>query len=136
MAKEIKKNDEEIIIYQADDNSPQIDVHFSGETLWLSQQKIAELFQTSRTNVVEHIDHIYGDGELDKEATCRNFRQVRTEGRRQVERELSLFNLDVILAIGYRVQSRIATVFRKWATARLHELRFVIKDNKKIKNDN
>ncbi|MDR0612129.1 MAG: virulence RhuM family protein [Dysgonamonadaceae bacterium] len=121
MAKEIKKNDEEIIIYQADDNSPQIDVHFSGETLWLSQQKIAELFQTSRTNVVEHIDHIYGDGELDKEATCRNFRQVRTEGRRQVERELPLFNLDVILAVGYRVQSRIATVFRKWATARLHE---------------
>ena len=121
MAKEIKKNDEEIIIYQADDNSPQIDVHFSGETLWLSQQKIAELFQTSRTNVVEHIDHIYGDGELDKEATCRNFRQVRTEGKRQVERELPLFNLDVILAVGYRVQSRIATIFRKWATARLHE---------------
>ncbi|GHV35527.1 toxin Fic [Bacteroidia bacterium] len=121
MSKEIKNTEEEIIIYQADDNSPQIDVHFNSETLWLSQQKIADLFQTSRTNVVEHIDHIYSEGELDKEATCRNFRQVRTEGSRQVERELPFFNLDVILAVGYRVQSRIATIFRKWATARLHE---------------
>jgi hypothetical protein len=77
MSKEIKNIEEEIIIYQADDKSPQIDVHFNGETLWLSQQKIADLFQTSRTNVVEHIDHIYSEDELDKEATCRNFRQVR-----------------------------------------------------------
>ncbi|GHT17162.1 toxin Fic [Bacteroidia bacterium] len=121
MSKEIKNIEEDIIIYQADDNSPQIDVHFRGETLWLSQQKITDLFQTSRTNVVEHIDHIYNDGELDKEATCRNFRQVRLEGNRQVERELPYFNLDVILAVGYRVQSRIATIFRKWATLRLHE---------------
>ena len=116
-----KEQISKIIIYQAEDNSPQIDVHLSGETLWLSQQRIADLFQTSRTNVVEHIDHIYSEGELDKEATCRNFRQVRIEGNRQVERELPFFNLDVILAVGYRVQSRIATIFRKWATARLHE---------------
>ncbi|GHT11504.1 hypothetical protein FACS189426_13490 [Bacteroidia bacterium] len=95
MVKEHKNTEEEIIIYQADDNSPRIDVHLSCKTLWLSQQRIANLFQTSRTNVVEHIDHIYTEGELDKEATCRNFRQVRLEGNRQVERELP--NTGIIL---------------------------------------
>jgi hypothetical protein len=80
MSKEIKNTEEEIIIYQADDHSPQIDVHFNGE--------------------------------LDKEAICRNFRQVRTEGSQQVERELPFFSLDVILAVDYRVQSRITTIFR------------------------
>ncbi|MDR0798917.1 MAG: virulence RhuM family protein [Dysgonamonadaceae bacterium] len=121
MSKEKINKQEEIVIYQTADNTPQIEVHLSDETVWLSQQRISDLFQTSRTNVVEHIDHIYKEGELDKEATCRNFRQVRLEGNRQVERELICFNLDVILAVGYRVQSRIATIFRKWATARLHE---------------
>ncbi|GHU70028.1 hypothetical protein FACS189413_09800 [Bacteroidia bacterium] len=120
MSKEMRKQDE-IVIYQIADNTPQIEVHLSDGMVWLSLQRIADLFQTSRTNVVEHIDHIYKQGELDKEATCRDFRQVRLEGNRQVERELPYFNLDVILAVGYRVQSRIATIFRKWATARLHE---------------
>ncbi|GHT77276.1 toxin Fic [Bacteroidia bacterium] len=120
MSKEMRKQDE-IVIYQIADNTPQIEVHLSDGMVWLSLQRIADLFQTSRTNVVEHIDHIYKQGELDKEATCRDFRQVRLEGNRQVERELPYFNLDVILAVGYRVQSQIATRFRRWATQRLHE---------------
>ncbi|GHT13042.1 hypothetical protein FACS189426_17370 [Bacteroidia bacterium] len=80
MSKQKINKQDEIVIYQTADNTPQIEVHLSDETVWLSQQRIADLFQTSRTNVVEHIDHIYTEGELDKEATCRNFRQVRTEG--------------------------------------------------------
>jgi hypothetical protein len=120
-----EKQQNEIIIYQTEDGSTKIEVRWTDDTVWLSQQQIADLFQTSRTNVVEHIEHIYHDGELAKNSTCRNFRQVRTEGKRQVERELPFFNLDVILAVGYRVQSRIATTFRKWATERLKE--YIIK---------
>jgi hypothetical protein len=95
------------------------------ETVWLSQQQMAELFQTSRTNVVEHIKHIYEDGELQEEATCRKFRQVQTEGTRQVSREIPFYNLDMIISLGYRVRSVIATHFRQWATQRLKE--YIIK---------
>ncbi|WP_338070646.1 virulence RhuM family protein [Eubacterium limosum] len=91
------------------------------ETVWLTQQQMAELFQTSRTNVVEHIQHIYEEGELDEDSTCRNFRQVRLEGKRKVTRELPFYNLDMIISLGYRVKSKIATNFRKWATERLKE---------------
>lgn len=110
----------EVIIYHRDD-APALEVKLSGETVWLSQQQIAELFQTSRTNVVEHIQHIYQEGELAEEATCRNFRQVRTEGSREVARELPFYNLDAIISVGYRVKSKIATQFRIWATNRLHD---------------
>lgn len=89
--------------------------------MWLSQQQMAELYQTSRTNVIEHIKHIYEEGELQEEGTCRNFRQVRLEGKRQVSRELPFYNLDMIIALGYRVRSIIATRFRQWATERLKE---------------
>ena len=92
-----------------------------GETVWLTQQQMAELFQTSRTNVVEHIRHIYEEGELDEDLTCRSFRQVRLEGGREVARELPFYNLDMIISLGYRVKSGIATNFRRWATARLKE---------------
>lgn len=77
----------QIIIYQSDDGKTRIDVKFTGETVWLSQQQMAELYQTSRSNVVEHIKHIYEDGELEEGSTCRKFRQIRQEGARQVNRE-------------------------------------------------
>ena len=82
---------------------------------------MTELFQTSRTNVVEHIKHIYEEGELDEISTCRNFRQVRKEGNREVTRQIPHYNLDMIISLGYRIKSVIATRFRQWATKRLKE---------------
>ena len=116
-----ENNQGEIVIYQSETGDTKIDVHFVDETVWLTQQQMAELFQTSRTNVVEHIQHIYEEGELDEESTCRKFRQVRTEGSRQVTREIPYYNLDMIISLGYRVKSSIATHFRRWATERLKE---------------
>jgi hypothetical protein len=125
----------EIILYQRGE-SPAIDVRLDGDTVWLSQQQLADLFQTSRTNVVEHIANIYAEGELGQEATCREFRQVRTEGSRQVARTLPFYNLDLIISLGYRVRSHIATAFRIWATERLRE--YLVKgftmDDERLKN--
>ena len=112
---------EKIIIYTDESGLTKIDVTLEEDTLWLTQAQMAQLYQTSRTNVVEHIKHIYEEGELALEATCRNFRQVREEGNRKVERELTFYNLDMIIALGYRVRSIIATRFRQWATERLKE---------------
>ena len=111
----------EIIIYQTDDGLANINVKIQDETVWLTQQQMAELYQTSRTNVVEHIKHIYEEQELDEESTCRNFRQVRKEGNREVAREMTFYNLDMIISLGYRIKSRIATQFRRWATERIKE---------------
>ncbi len=94
---------------------------FEDDTLWLTQALMCELYQTSRTNVVEHIQHIYEEGELAEEATCRKFRQVRQEGERMVNRKIPFYNLDMIIALDYRVRSLIATRFRQWATQRLKE---------------
>lgn len=122
---DLEKNQGEIIIYQTDDGNTKIDVKMKDETVWLTQQQMAELFQTSRTNVIEHIKNIYADGELEEKATCQNFRQVRMEGNREVTRELPYYNLDMIISLGYRVKSVIATNFRKWATERIRE--YIIK---------
>lgn len=111
----------EIIIYQSQDGLTHIEVKMENETVWLTQQQMAELFQTSRTNVVEHIQHIYEECELDRESTCRNFRQVRLEGQREVARNIPYYNLDMIISLGYRIKSSIATHFRRWATERLRE---------------
>ena len=111
----------EIIIYQTEDGLTKLDVRMEDETVWLTQQQMAELFQTSRTNVVDHIKNIYEEGELDENSTCRKFRQVRMEGSRQVTRELPFYNLDMIISLGYRVKSSIANKFRIWATERLKE---------------
>lgn len=111
----------EILIYQSDDGLTNIEVKVHDETVWLTQQQMAELFQTSRTNVVEHIKHIYEEKELDEISTCQKFRQVRKEGNREVNRELPFYNLDMIISLGYRVKSAIATNFRRWATERLKE---------------
>jgi hypothetical protein len=113
--------DSEIIIYQTEDGLTKIETRLENDTVWLSQQQMAELFQTSRTNVVEHIKHIYKDGEIDETSTCRKFRQVQTEGSRRVSREMPFYNLDMIISLGYRVNSKVATMFRKWATERLRE---------------
>ncbi|MGI5071148.1 virulence RhuM family protein [Treponema pectinovorum] len=115
------ENKGNIVIYQSNDGLTKIDVKFEDETVWLTQQQMAELYKTSRTNVVEHIKHIYEEGELDKSSTCRNFRQVQTEGKRQVTRELPFYNLDMIISLGYRVKSHVATQFRRWATELLKE---------------
>lgn len=111
----------EVAIYEREDGAPGLAVRLGHETVWLSQQQLAELFDTSRTNVVEHIGNIYAEGELSEAATCRDFRQVRTEGTRTVERSIPRYNLDVIISVGYRVKSSVATRFRIWATDRLRE---------------
>lgn len=118
----MENNDKgQIIIYQSEDGQTNIDVLLEDETVWLTQQQMSELFQTSRTNVVEHIRHIYEEGELEEDSTCRNFRQVREEGNRTVSRMMPFYNLDMIISLGYRVKSRVATQFRRWATAILKE---------------
>ena len=111
----------EILIYQTDDGQTNIEVKIEDDTVWLTQQQMSELFQTSRTNVVEHIKHIYEEGELDEISTCRKFRQVRKEGNREVTRQIPYYNLDMIISLGYRIKSVIATRFRQWATKRLKE---------------
>ena len=132
----LNENQGDIIIYQTEDGDTKIDVRFVDETVWLTQQQMAELFQSSRTNIVEHIQHIYEEGELDEASTCRKFRQVRTEGSRQVTREIPYYNLDMIISLGYRVKSMIATNFRRWATERLKE--YMVKgftmDDERLKN--
>ena len=126
----------EILIYQSEDGLTKIEVKIEDESVWLTQQQMADLFQTSRTNVVEHIAHIYEEFELDETSTCRKFRQVRKEGNREVSREMPYYNLDMIISLGYRVKSRIATNFRRWATECLKE--YMIKgftmDNERLKN--
>lgn len=118
MLKNIK---DKVVIFKTPDDKISVDVRFEGETVWLSQQQMAELYQTSRTNVVEHIKNIYEEEELDAGSTCRNFRQVQKEGNRNVSREIPFYNLDMIISLGYRVKSKIATQFRQWATKRLNE---------------
>ena len=115
------ENTGDIIIYQTEDGLTKINVKLDNDTVWLNQQQMAELYQSSRTNIVEHIKHIYEEGELSEEATCRKFRQVRVEGNREVNRELPFYNLDMIISLGYRIKSAIATRFRIWATQRLKE---------------
>lgn len=106
----------EVLIYETGSSSPKIEVKLEGDTVWLSQQQMAELYGSSRTNVVEHIQNIYSESELNAEATCRRFRQVRVEGVRKVVREIPYYNLDMIISLGYRIKSKTATKFRIWAT--------------------
>ena len=106
---------DQIVIYQTEDGQTQIDVRLENETVWLTQAQMAQLFKSSRTNVLEHIQHIYEDEELEKETTCRNFRQVRQEGKRTVNRTIIMYNLDMIISVGYRVNSKRGVKFRQWA---------------------
>lgn len=111
-----------LIVCTSDSGRTDIDVRFDADTACLTQQQIAELFGTSRTNVVEHLQHVYDEEELVRERTCRDFRQVRMEGNRRVARDIPHYNLDAIISVGYRVKSKVATQFRIWATQQLRDL--------------
>ena len=110
-----------IIIYQDEDGVTKVNVRFSNEDVWLTQNQLAEIYDTTQENISMHIKNIYADKELDENRTYKKFLLVRQEGARQVKRNIDHYNLDVIIALGYRVQSQIATRFRRWATERLHE---------------
>jgi hypothetical protein len=118
-------NTGEIIIYQNTEGSIKIDVRLEEETVWLTQEQMATLFGKGRSTVAEHIANAFEEGELEQKATCRKFRQVRMEGKREVERDIEHYNLDVIISVGYRVKSPQGTQFRIWATQRLKE--YIIK---------
>ena len=104
-----------IIIYQTEDGQTQIDVRLENETVWLTQAQMAELFQTDRTSIVRHINNIYKVEELDRESTCAKIAQVQIEGKRTVRRNIPYFNLDMIISVGYRVNSKRGVRFRQWA---------------------
>ena len=110
-----------IILYQDDNEITRVSVRFADEDLWLTQNQLADIYCTTRENITMHINNIYADEELAKNPTCKDFLLVRQEGTRQVQRNIAHYNLDMIIALGYRVQSQVATRFRRWATQRLHE---------------
>ena len=132
---EIQKG--EIILYQREDGSAQLNVRVEGDTVWLTQQLMAELFNTSKQNISLHIQNIYEEGELSPEATVKKFLTVQKEGIRDVRRQLDYYNLDMIISVGYRIKSIIATKFRIWATQRLKE--YIIKgftmDDERLKGN-
>jgi hypothetical protein len=115
----------EILIYQNKEGSIKVDVRLEEETVWLTQDQMAQLFGKGRSTITEHIGNIFKEGELNEISTRRNFRLVRLEGKREVEREVEHYNLDVIISVGYRVKSQQGTQFRIWATQRLKE--YIIK---------
>ena len=124
----------QIIIYQSEDGETRIEVKFTGETVWLSQQQLCELYNTSKANVSEHIKHIFDDGELDEESVVRKFRTTAADGKSY---NVTFYNLDMIISLGYRIRSLIATHFRRWATERLKE--YIIKgftmDDERLKGN-
>ena len=130
------KSSSQFIIYQTESGQTKIEVRLENETVWLTQQLMADLFQTSKQNISHHINRIYEEGELAPEATVKNYLTVRQEGKRQVNRPLDYYNLDMIISVGYRVKSHVATKFRIWATQRLQE--YIIKgfvlDDERLKN--
>jgi hypothetical protein len=108
-------------IFQSADNVTEIKVHFDADTVWLTQNQMVELFESSKANISKHINHIFSEGELFRESTVRNFRTVQIEGKRSVEREIVHYNLDMIISLGYRVNSKRGIQFRQWATQRLKD---------------
>ena len=115
----------DLLLYRTDDGRDRIEVRLHGETVWLTQAQMAELFETSVPNINQHLSRIYAEGELDPRATLQDYLIVRNEGARQVSRRINHYNLDAVLAVGYRVRSRRGTQFRQWATARLRD--YVVK---------
>lgn len=115
------KNDNHLIIYQDDNGLVKVNVRFADEDVWLTQSQLAEIYDTTQQNIALHIKNIYADNELTDEATHKKYLLVRQEGSRNVQRNIDHYNLDMIIALGYRVQSQVATRFRCWATNRLHE---------------
>lgn len=132
MSQEVE-NAGKILIYQTEKGDTKIDVYFEEDTIWMTQRSMCELYQVAKSSISEHISHIYEDGELDEKATVRKFRTVQMEGSRQVERERDFYNLDMILAVGYRVRSNVGIHFRRWASGVLTEYMrkgFVLNDER------
>src|SRR3989339_1012766 len=131
----MKKNalNNEIIIYEGDNGTPKIEARLNGETVWLTQAQLVNLFESSKANVSEHIKHIFEEGELDTNAVVRKFRTTASDGKNYA---IEHYNLDMIISLGYRIKSSIATRFRQWATARLRE--YMVKgftiDSDRLKN--
>jgi len=129
-------NNSQIIIYQTETGQTKIDVRLENETVWLSQKSMAELFQTTVPNINMHLKNIFEEGELDPQATIKDFLIVRLEGAREVNRNIDFYNLDAIISVGYRIKSHVATKFRIWATQRIKEyiVKGFVMDDERLKN--
>lgn len=132
----IRSSAEQIVIFQAEDGKVSVEAHFSDDTVWLSLDQMAELFDRSKSTISRHIKNVFDEGELERSATVAKFATVQLEGSRKVERLVEYYNLDVIISVGYRVKSLRGTQFRIWATQWLHE--FIRKgfalDDERLKN--
>lgn len=130
----MEENHGEILIYQTEDGLTSIDVKMQDETVWLTQQQLVDLFQSSKSNVSEHIKHIFEEGELDQEAVVRKFRTTASDGKNY---NITYYNLDMIISLGYRIKSSIATRFRRWATECLKEymIKGFIMDDDRLKGN-
>ena len=128
----------EIVLFQTEDGRSKIQVRFEDKSLWLTQAAMAELFQTTPQNITLHLKAIYEEGELAEEATCKEYLQVKQEGKRQVSRTLRHYSLESVLAVGYRVRSHRGTQFRQWATSQLQELlvKGFVMDDERFKEGN
>lgn len=124
-----------VLMYQTEDGDTRIDVRLEDETVWLAQSAMSELFQTTPQNITLHIKNIYDEGELIEKATCKDYLQVRDEGPRRIKRKIKHYNLDIIIAVGYRVRSHRGTQFRRWATERLREylVKGFVMDDERLK---
>jgi hypothetical protein len=134
--KNLPEKKSQIIIYQTESGQTKLEVRLQDESVWLTQQLMAELFQTTQQNISLHISNIYKENELLLEATHKKYLSVQKEGKREIKRKLDYYNLDMIISVGYRVKSHIATRFRQWATQRLKE--YIVKgfvlDDERLKN--
>jgi len=130
------KKQQQILFYEGGDGEIKIEVYLEGETIWLTQDHMAELFGVQRQAITKHLQNIFDEGELNEDSTCSILEQVQVEGGRQVKRQVKFYNLDAIIAVGYRVNSKKATQFRMWATRILKE--YIIKgfamDDERLKN--
>jgi len=136
MKKKTAPENSQFLVYQAEDGQIKIDVRLEQETVWLTQQQMADLFQATKQNISLHILNIYEEAELLPEATIKKYLMVRSEGQREVKRLLDHYNLDMIISVGYRVKNHVATRFRIWATQTLRE--YIVKgfvlDDERLKN--
>ena len=132
----MKKNDDKIILFKTDDGKISVDVRFDEETVWLTLDQMAELFERDKSTISRHIKNVFDEGELEQWATVAKFATVQTEGTRQVERQIEYYSLDVIISVGYRVKSLRGTQFRQWATKRLNEYirKGFTMDDERLKN--
>jgi len=132
------ENNSQIIIYQTPNGNTKVDVKMENETVWLSQSQLAELFQTTKQNISLHIQNIFEEGELNHDATVKDYLTVQNEGGRNVKRNVQYFNLDIIISVGYRVKSHVGTHFRIWATQHIKEyiVKGFVMDDERLKNPN